>query len=160
MDGAKQESPPLQVELSYRVNTLFSIGAIYGHSVSRSRPKIVSDGVLITWKNEQILASVRPTLHISKIPKWDFYGGSSLGFRRTKMTGQTDGNPAVLEKEARHQGIKPVRDVPDLSAFLGARYSVSTKWQVGGEIGFGVSLVTVGVNYLILGKTNAKSSGK
>ena len=149
MDGAKIQMLPLSLGLDYRFSEKFSLGVVAGHSVSESKPKIFSDGVQASWMNRFYHLALRPAVHVTSVEDWDFYGGFSIGLQSSRLEGKSNATQAELNELENHLGISPNRTNAAFSGFAGLRYVVSPKWTVGGEVGFGVSILTVGVTRLL-----------
>lgn len=149
MDNASIIVPPLSVGAEYRFSDKFSIGTTVGHSTSESQPKLVGDGIDATWTNAHFTIGLRPGIHITRVENWDFYGGFSIGLNYSNVTGHTSSPSFDLEAMEGHLGIHDNQISPSFFGFTGVRYVVSPKWTVNTEVGFGVSIFSMGVNYLL-----------
>ncbi|MBK9016277.1 MAG: hypothetical protein IPM82_20630 [Saprospiraceae bacterium] len=130
--------------IDYRFSEYFSTGLTFGGAFSTSKPEIFSDGLKATWTNQLYYAALRPTVHITRVEDWDFYSGFSIGLHRSYVQGTSNASPGTLEELEGHLGIQPRRTTLAYTGFAGLRRSISHKVTVGGELGFGVSLLTVG----------------
>ncbi len=149
MDRATIIVPPLSLGAEYRLSEKFSIGASFSHSASESQPRLIGDGINATWTNTHFIVGLRPNIHITQIENWDFYGGFSVGVNYSIVNGNSNVKGFELEKMERHLGIKGQRISPSFYGFTGARYVVSPKCTLNAEIGFGISIFSVGANYLL-----------
>ena len=149
MDNAKMLMPPVQAGMDYRLTQHFSLGTAFGHSISESQPRIVNDGSQVSWTNNTTFLALRPGVHITTLENWDFYGGFSAGFHLVNIQPNSLlSNAEMLEMES-HIGIKRHQSNFAFSGFTGFRRVVSHRWTVGGEIGSGISLFTVGASLKI-----------
>ena len=149
MDGAKIKMLPVSLGLDYRFGEKFSLGVVAGHSVSESKPKVFSDGLKATWTNSFFHVALRPAIHVTSVEDWDFYGGFSIGMQSSQVTGKSNGQDFDLKEMESHLGIASSKTNAAFSGFAGLRYVLNPKWTVNGEIGFGVSIFTVGVTRLL-----------
>lgn len=149
MDKAKVVLPPVSLGADYRFNEKFSLGVLVGHSISKSEPTIVGDGIAATWTNSFYHIALRPAVHVTSIEDWDFYGGFSIGMQMSNVKGSANSPDMDLSALESHMGIGGQRTNGTFSGFLGLRYVVSPKWTIGAEAGFSVSILTIGVTRLL-----------
>lgn len=157
MDKATVLVPPVSLGVDYRFSEKFSLGAAAGHSVSESRPITTPEGIVAQWTNKHYTVGLRPGIHITRKENWDFYGGFSVGVNFSHLDGKTDFEQADMKEIQEHMGIKERTVSPSFYGFTGMRYVVSPKWTLNGEVGFGISIFTVGCTYLL--HKNEKTSG-
>lgn len=148
MDDAKSKLLPVSLGLEYRFSEVFSLGLAAGHSVSESKSRLIADGIKANWTNSFYLVALRPAFHVTRVEDWDFYGGFSIGVNHSELSGSSNGTKADLHDYERHRGIGSNTNVA-FSGFTGVRYVIDPKWTVGAELGFGVSIFTIGMNYLL-----------
>lgn len=153
MDDAKILMPPIQAGMNYRITEHFSIGATVGHSISESQPraiiKTLDGSVNADWTNNTTFLAIRPGVHIVKLENWDFYGGFAVGVNFINIDGNSSISKEQLLEMESHFGIKRQQTNATFSGFTGFRRVISPRWTVGGEIGSGISLFTVGASYKI-----------
>ncbi len=148
MDKAEVEVPPISVGATYLFSDHFGMDFIAGKSVSQSSRHYLDDQAYATWRNSLTFAGVRPGVHFTNIDNLDIYGGMAMGVHISKIEGLPHGglSKARVNDMMGHLGIKN-KVSPAFSGFLGARYAISTKLVVSGEIGFNVSLLSLGIGY-------------
>ncbi|MFQ5447413.1 MAG: hypothetical protein ACE5FF_10800 [Saprospiraceae bacterium] len=148
MDKAEVEIPPISIGASWLVSDHFGIDFIAGKSVSQSAKHYITDEAYATWRNNLTFAGVRPGVHFTNIDNLDIYGGMSLGVHISKIEGTPHGglSDARLNEMMGHLGVKD-KVSPAFSGFLGGRYALTSKMVISGEIGFNVSLISVGIGY-------------
>ncbi len=153
MDNAKILMPPIQAGMNYRITEHFSIGATVGHSISESQPRTLiktPDGSInADWTNNTTFIAIRPGVHIVKLENWDFYGGFAVGVNFINIDGNSPMSEERLLEMESHFGIERHQTNATFSGFTGFRRVISPRWTVGGEVGSGISLFTVGASYKI-----------
>lgn len=149
MDHATVKVPPITFGLDYRVSERFSLGFSAGHSASESQQQIIDDGIAATWTNRHFFFGIRPGIHITSVENWDFYGGMSLGFHISNVEGNANVKEYDLSAMESHMGIEPTNIAPSFFGFVGVRYVVSPKWILYCEVGYDVSIFSVGGSYLL-----------
>ena len=149
MDKATTIMPPLNIGAEYRINEKFSIGASLGNSVSKSQPKFMSEGVYATWTNSHYVIGLRTGIHVTRIENWDFYGGFSIGINYSNISGKATESSFDLKEMEGHLGIRQHVVSPSFFGYTGVKYVINPKWLAHTEIGFGISLFSVGVDYLL-----------
>lgn len=147
-DKTTVDVPPLSIGISYLLSPLFGIDFIIGHSTSTSPRQYFADQSYARWTNSLLFAGVRPAVHFTKRDNIDIYGGMVLGVHYVKMVGKPGGDlsSARLTEYESHLGIHDSFR-PVFSGFLGARYALTPKMALNAEIGFQVSILSVGVGY-------------
>jgi len=148
MDKAEVEVPPISAGVTYLVSDHFGIDIIAGKSVSQSAKHFFTSEAYATWRNSLTFVGVRPGVHFTNKNNLDIYGGMSLGVHVSKIEGKPHGglSRARLNDMMGHLGIHN-KVSPAFSGFLGARYALTSKTIISGEIGFNVSLISVGIGY-------------
>jgi hypothetical protein len=147
-DKATVDVPPVSAGLSYMVSPIFGVDFLIGHSISTSSKHFFTDQAYATWTNALYFAAIRPAIHFTKRDNIDIYGGMSMGFHYSKMTGNPGGDLSTLRlsEYENHLGIKSTWK-PAFSGFLGARYALSPNLTINSEIGFNVSILSIGLGY-------------
>ena len=133
---------PLVMNVHYKINPKFSLGVFAGHSVTETNREFINDGQLTQWKNRFSTFGIRAAAHTDKLYKWDIYGGMTLSYNFSNIE-VIEGNMDIL---ADHMGIKPRSGKFSASAFLGSRYEITKHLGIFGELGFGISILTMGVS--------------
>lgn len=143
-DRTRQELPPVSLGLAYRIARNYSLTVEVSHSVATSeRPDLTAEGR--QYRNSAYYFSVRNAVHCNcdRIPEWDIYGGMAFTYFLTRLE-VVDGTFGQLEKR---YGIRSRRDQFTYSGFLGARYACSARLSFLGEVGYGISILRLGVGY-------------
>lgn len=134
---------PLSINYDYRIGEKITVGAYVGHSVTETDRRIISDGIIAQWRNSFTTVGVRLAAHAYKFENWDIYGGFSLGYNLSRV----ETLAGDIDEITTHMGIKPSSGKATMTGFVGARYSVTENLGITSEVGFGVSLVNLGISY-------------
>ncbi len=135
--------PPLQLGVRYMASQFLSIGAFGGYSQSQSREKLLRDSIRGRWYNQSYFLGMEYGFHYTKLANWDLYGGLSLLYQHIRIEAD---NPE-FEKAMRQTGIKPRHGKATMTAFIGSRFALSDRYTVFAELGYGVSLLKVGMGF-------------
>ncbi len=141
-DQIQTELPPFSAGLDYRINERFSLGTRLGYTRVLSAADLMGDGDYEQFRNNFFMAGLRFAVHSRYFEKWDLYGGMNLAYTISKVD-VIEGNVALLKK---HLNYKPVRGSMMASAFLGAKFILKSHTCLFGEVGYGISLLSVGVS--------------
>lgn len=149
-DKATVKVPPISAGLSYMVSPIFGVDFMIGHSISESPKHFFTDQAYATWTNALYFAAIRPAIHFTKRDNIDIYGGMSLGVHYTHISGNPGGQLSKLRlsEYENHLGIQSSWK-PAFSGFLGARYALTGDLTINSEIGFNVSILSIGLGYRI-----------
>lgn len=142
-DDSKTILLPLSFSADYLISQGFSLGLQFGHSVTDGPEEVFSDGLVGQWRNSYTEVGLRIAGHYNKMRNLDLYGGLCIGASHSAVEALNPG----LESVEIHKGIEPSSWNLLYAAFLGSRYSLTARWSAFAEVGFGVSLVKVGVGY-------------
>ncbi|MBV6655263.1 MAG: outer membrane beta-barrel protein [Mameliella sp.] len=142
-DHGKAKMLPLSLTADYKFTKNFSLGLAASHSVTESGVYQFRDGTTAQWRNNFSTVTIRAAAHSSLLNDcWNIYGGLNAGY--------TNSNIEMMKGE--EQKVKSERGIGRTgsnflyTAFLGSRYCLGEKVGLFGEVGFGVSLATVGIS--------------
>lgn len=149
-DGAQVNVLPLNVRLGLRVSENFSMSAFAAYSASEKNRVVRPDESVDHVSNEQVVLGVRSAVHALRGEKFDIYGGLMLGYNMptteiTNIEGPKTGNPLPngltpsFSREATNSLV--------YSGFVGAAYRPGSNMAVFTEIGYGISLLNVGLQW-------------
>ncbi len=145
LDKATTKFPPVSIRGDRFFSNNFSLGVSYSVAAHESRPYIVPDGLEQRITNTTHQVAIRPTFHITSLKNTDLYGGMLIGLNFEEFT-VDQGNTSYIQE---HKNFQPQKTKGIYSAFVGGRYVLCKRWSVFGEVGFGTSLLTMGVGYRI-----------
>lgn len=133
---------PVNFMLNYRLNQNVSIGGYFAYSSTEWKPQPTADEVPDDYLiNNVYIAGIRAEGHFNK-ERVDFYGGAMLG--ATKSYNDTNILPTDPQPEDIQIDYNPKAKFT-YSGYLGMKYMMTKHLGLYGEIGYGASLVTVGI---------------
>ncbi len=145
--NAKTKTPPVNLMLNYRVKEFFSVGAYFGYSSTAysGNAKDIHGNVVkedeFKLRNEFYLTGLRVQGHYSQ-GQVDFYGGAMLGYNFSRI----DTN--ITDVKNRPEGVLIEEgNLITYSGFIGLKYITPSKLGFYGEVGYGASIVSVGLTY-------------
>ena len=150
-DDARLLVPPVSASIAFRIKENLSVGPYIAYSSSKiSEVHPPSGGDIYTWQNDFLVIGLRGLAHFCKQDNWDLYGGFLLGMNMPNVT-RTIGSEVVNEKdlEGTPSYHRPARNNFAFSGLVGARYYPTKDFGFYGELGFGISIITIGVTYKI-----------
>lgn len=130
--GASTSFPPLSASFEYGVKEgvgpgVIGVGGLLGHTSANY------SGWGFNWKINYTVLGVRGVYHLVDIAdKLDPYGGVMLGYKIVSTSGNY-GGATVAGSEA------------TMGIFVGARYYLTDKFAVMGELGYGFAILNLGV---------------
>jgi hypothetical protein len=145
--NAKTKIPPVSLTLNYRFKDFLSVGAYFGYSstgydgdMTDSHGNIIKEDEF-SLRNNFYLTGIRFQGHYS-MGQVDFYGGAMLGYNfsriSTNISDPKDQPEGILIEEG---------NLITYSGFIGLKYITPSKLGFYGEIGYGASLITIGLTY-------------
>ncbi len=140
-DQLQTDIPPVSAGFDYQINERFSVGSRIGITKVTSAADLLDDGNYEQFKNRFFMAGLRFSVHSRYFEHWDLYGGMNIAYTISKIS-VVKGNVALLEK---HLNFGEVSGRFMSSAFIGAKFEMKPKTALFGEIGYGVSLFSLGV---------------
>ncbi len=146
-DGAKMTVPPLSLNLAYRVADNFSLGAYAAYSNSEVSRQLASDGVENHIINDSYILGLRAAAHTSGFEKWDLYGGFLLGYNTADVSQSAFDGDDEKSEQPQPSYSRPNGDRFSFSGFVGSAYFPGERLGIFGEVGFGISILNVGVQY-------------
>lgn len=145
--NAKTKTPPVSVVVNYRLKDFLSVGAYFGYSSTgySGNAKDIHGNIIkedeYKLQNNFYLTGLRLQGHYSQ-GQVDFYGGAMLGYNFSKI------NTNIESIKDRPEGVLIEEgNLITYSGYIGLKYITPSKLGFYGEIGYGASLVTVGLSY-------------
>lgn len=145
-DGAKTVFLPVTVGAEYFVADNISLGANMGYTACESKPEINNEELTQPLTNNTIHFDARIAFHCTRVRDFDFYGGFALGYEWVRVKAESE---ALQEELAYHHGIHERTGNMLYTGFVGMRYAPSKKYTLFSELGYGISILKVGVGYRI-----------
>jgi hypothetical protein len=143
-DHTTSEVSPLSMELRYRPSPRFSLGLLAGGSVSSVTQEHHSGSSLSLRNNFQLLA-LRAAVHTQRWEKWAPYAGISLAYQHSKV--EEVGNSKEEDLEASLIHYTPRKAGVFYGAFIGTCYQPVPQLEIFGELGYGLSILTMGIGF-------------
>lgn len=148
-DGASVIAPPVSLRTDVRLSSNFSLGAYAAYAAFERNGRILPTGAVQDIANESFQLGLRATAHSEVGEKFNIYGGGMLGYDMTTIEESVDAQPK--SKGDGPSFIRPEADNNALiySAFIGAAYYPKRNLGFFGEVGYGNSLLSVGVSFCL-----------
>lgn len=148
-DNARASVLPLSLRASYRLANNFSLGAYAGFSSSEADKINLPDGRANQVTNDTYILGLRAAAHTYRYEKWDLYGGFLVGYNISDVA-QSAYAPAIDDEKTERPlptFSRPAENQFTFSGFIGASYFPGKRVGVFSEVGFGISLVNLGVQF-------------
>ncbi len=146
-DGGHVNVPPVSARLTYQFNEKFSMGGYVAYSSTTSQKKNYPDGSSRIFDSEQLMFGLRSAVHVNRFKSWDVYGGLMLGYS-IPMVKETINYPAETNRDDLQPTFsRPATNKFLYSGFIGATYFLSPNLGINGEVGYGISLLNLGISY-------------
>jgi hypothetical protein len=140
-NGYRTVLPPLNISYEKGITDNIGVGGYVGYASSRYNYSGISN-YNYHWTYNYIILGVRGAYHydLFKEPKLDTYGGLMVGFNIASARFHSN-DPLVDESNY----TAPAAGGITLSGFVGARYQFKPKLGAYAELGYGVSLLNLGL---------------
>lgn len=138
--GYRTVLPPLNVSYEKGITDNIGVGGYLGYASSRYNYDVLN--LRYHWTYTYIIVGARAAYHydLFENPKLDTYGGAMLGFAIAKSKFHSD-DPLLNEDNY----TSPSSGGLTWSGFLGARYQFKEKLGAYAELGYGVSVLNLGL---------------
>lgn len=136
---ATSKGLPLNLAVDYGVHQNISVGGYLGYASAKYQYSN-----FWSWKYTYTIIGIRGAYHFAiKDPKIDLYAGLMLGYNIARYKDTSTGNTfGTSNSYAAGGGVT-------YSAFGGARYRFTPKFGAFAELGYGISLVQLGLNFKV-----------
>jgi hypothetical protein len=147
-DGGSSNIPPLSARIGYALSNNINVSGYVGYSATTSKPEVVSDGILSKTRNDLLILGLRGEIHSDRDDKFDFYGGFMFGYNipMVEETSVSDGSEIVRDPNEPFKYPEAQNNLV-YSGFIGASYFFKPKMAAYTEVGYGVSLVNLGLTF-------------
>ena len=152
-DGGTVNVLPLTLNVGYRITDAISLNAYGGFTSATSQPQITSDGIAQQYQNDLLMVGVRSEIHTDRFENFDIYGSVMLSYFRPHVYEQPldpdfigKGTPVGPSQDKPYQLPAPEGKLVFAGA-VGGTWFVSPHFGVFGEVGYGISLATAGLQY-------------
>ena len=152
--------PPVSLTLGLRMSDHFVLSAFAGMTKAEAYLPMQRDGSEWYVKNESTMVGVRAEMHTARRDNFDIYGGAMIGYNmptieRLLLKNDVHGsgeNPTTINAND-VDGPRPFRPSSEnegqaiIAGFVGASWYVTPNVSIFGEVGYGVSIGTIGLGY-------------
>lgn len=135
--------PPINVSYEKGITDNIGVGGYLGYASARYNYYGFTN-VDYYWRYNYFILGARGAYHydLFKVPNLDTYGGLMLGFTIASSTFHSS-DPTYNSSSY----SSPASGGITWSGFIGARYQIKPKLGVYGEIGYGVSVLNLGLRF-------------
>ncbi len=147
-DRGHTNIPPISLKAAFYVSKKFSLEAYTAFSSTETGVQTYPDHSVNQTKNDFLILGSRGVVHTYKYKNWDIYGGLMLGYN-IPMVKSTTTYPEGPVKEGELQPTfhREATNNFTYSGFVGATYFVKKNLGITGEVGYGISIINVGISY-------------
>lgn len=143
---------PVNIKVGYNVTDNYNVNLYTGFSSATSAAVKDHNGNMRDYENNFLMIGLRNELHAVKSEKFDIYGGFMVGYNKSFIKETIYEVNTPEEDIDAPSKVQPTKHRPEgskvlLSGFVGGTYFVTPKLGVYGEIGYGVSLVSLGATF-------------
>lgn len=144
---------PLSLNLGYRIADNFSVNAFGGYTAATSRTEVLADGIPVQYRNDQVVVGLRGEVHTNHFDRVDLYGGLMIGYYIPMVTTitngvNTQGEPVYTNGPSTTAPFKFKEPTAKViySGTVGALYHLNERFGAFAEVGYGVALLSAGLN--------------
>lgn len=148
--GYNRIIPPINASFEVGITDNIGVGGFVGVSTAKSRYNSIFFTGDYGWRYTWITVGARGAYHFDILndPKFDTYAGAMLGVHIVRSTFYSN-DPLITSS-----GLSPSSNGgASWSFFGGCRYQFSDKLGVYGELGYGYSLLNVGLRLKLSGSS-------
>ncbi len=148
-DGGHTIVPPFTARLDYHLTDKITVGAFASYSKSQSNRIERLNGTTNIYTSTYRMAGLRVAANTNRLKNWNIYGGLSLGYSMPQVATETFFTDPDNDRDDMPTAIfgTPATNQVVYSAYLGATRYLNDKIGIYGEIGYGVSLLNVGITF-------------
>ena len=141
--------PAVNLEIGYRISKGFSLNTYFGYTAVSSTPKVHSDGIESEVQNKTKMIGLKGQFHRNFTDKIEMYGGALVGissFKRSETDMRTGEKVLrTIEEPSPYNPNAPTAQFL-YSGVIGCKYWLNPKVGAYTELGFGISLLNLGVS--------------
>ncbi|MBX2928132.1 MAG: outer membrane beta-barrel protein [Saprospiraceae bacterium] len=148
-DGAHINMLPVNLRLGYRITNNFSMSAFAAYSASEKNNVLRPDDSVDNIKNEEVTLGLRGAIHALRAERFDIYGGFMLGYNmpNTDVTQVSAPKSDTVPGDLQPSFSRPASNKMTYSGFVGAAYFPGRNVGFFSELGYGISLFNVGMQW-------------
>ena len=149
-DGATSQVPALSLRAGYVVSKHFTVNAYLGYSSTMASPRVFDDGLFTQIQNNSIAGGLRGELRHEVTNRLEIYGGGMLGISKANISEEEVQTGRAIYRnsdEPTPYNPSPRKSTFTYSGFVGTVFFIQPKFGVYTELGYGISLLTVGITF-------------
>lgn len=147
-DATSTIVPPISTQVDVFLSPNFSLGAYVAYSKVNGESVYPNAGLVEEFVNETWMAGIRTTMHSNDLNDWRVYGGFTIGASLPSIDKTVQFLPGEIQRDDELPSFsRPGENGFLFSGFVGTRRYITENWSAYGEVGFGISLVNVGLSY-------------
>lgn len=140
--------PPLSGSLEYFVSPNFSLGVYAAYTEVTGERIYQNAGIIESFNNKTWMAAVRTGFHSNNLDNWRVYGGLMIGTSLPTVEKEVRSIPGeIFSDDDAPSFSRPAQNSFLFSGYVGARRYIRSDLSAYGEVGFGISLVNLGLSY-------------
>ncbi|PSR12922.1 MAG: hypothetical protein DA408_19305 [Bacteroidetes bacterium] len=141
--------PPVSVSADVYLSPNLFLGAYVGYSEAKGETTFVNAGITEQYHNATYLVGLRTGIQSNDLDGWRVYGGFLTGASLPKVTKTIEFLPGEIERADDLPSFTRPTAPRSLvfSGFVGTRRYLNDHLSVYGELGFGISLVNLGISF-------------
>lgn len=140
--------PPLSTQVDVFLSPNFSLGTYLAYTKVSGENIYPNAGITEAFVNETWMVGVRTSFHSNDLNDWRVYGGFVVGTSLPSIEKTVELLPGELQRDDELPSFsRPGENGFLFSGFVGTRRYLNDNWSAFGELGFGISLVNLGVSY-------------
>ena len=154
--GGTTNVQPVSLNIGYRVAKHVSLNLYTGYASYTSSEVEYGDGSAYIYDNQSLIMGLRGEIHAARTDNFDIYGGLMAvythPFVEQTQTKTADGSvpnqgSSRIQPTSSPYPVAPPKGNFLPGGFVGASWYFNNHWSVFGEIGYGVSILSVGAGY-------------
>lgn len=140
--------PPLSAQLDVFLSPNFSLGTYLAYSKTEGENLYANAGISEEFVNDTWMVGLRSSFHSNDLNDWRVYGGFVVGATLPSIDKTVELLPGENQRDDELPSFsRPSENGFLFSGFVGTRRYLNDNWSAFGELGFGISLVNLGLSY-------------
>jgi len=140
--------PPLSSSVEYFLSPNMSIGLYAAYTEVQGERTYQNAGIIESYHNKTWMTAIRTGFHSNNLDNWRVYGGLIIGTTMPSVDKNIQTIPGEVISDAGAPTFsRPAQNSFLFSGYVGTRRYIRSDWSVYGELGFGISLVNIGLSY-------------
>lgn len=147
-DATSTIVPPISVQADIFLTPNFSLGLLGSYSQYNGEYVNKNAGIAEYYETQTLMLGLRTAMHSNDLNNWRVYGGFIIGASIPTVDTEVSVLPGEQTRDAELPSFSRPQDNSLLfSGFVGTRRTINSHLSAFGELGFGISLVNIGLGY-------------